>query len=83
MKANDAKQLKELERENAQLKRIVADQVLEEKALKDREGELVGPACRRRRPRCCATDSASASAEHAEWAARIARRSDASRARGR
>ncbi len=29
MKANDAKRLKELERENSQLKRIVADQVLE------------------------------------------------------
>ena len=28
MKANDAKRLKELERENQQLKRIVADQVL-------------------------------------------------------
>ena len=29
MKANDAKRLKELERENVQLKRIVSDQVLE------------------------------------------------------
>ena len=29
MKADDAKRLKELERENAQLKRIVADQALE------------------------------------------------------
>jgi putative transposase len=35
MKANDAKRLKELERENAQLKRIVADQVLEVRALKE------------------------------------------------
>jgi len=35
MKANDAKRLKELERENAQLKRIVADQVLEVQALKE------------------------------------------------
>ena len=35
MKANDAKRLKELERENAQLKRIVADQVLEKQALKE------------------------------------------------
>ena len=35
MKANDAKRLKELERENAQLKRIVADQVLENQALKE------------------------------------------------
>jgi len=35
MKANDAKRLKELERENAQLKRIVADQVLENQGLKE------------------------------------------------
>src|ERR1039458_10349146 len=47
MKANDAKRLKELERENQQLKRIVAEQVLENQALKDRPGKLVGPARRR------------------------------------
>ena len=35
MKADDAKRLKELERENARLKRIVADQVLENRALKE------------------------------------------------
>ena len=35
MKAQDAKRLKELERENQQLKRIVADQVLENQALKE------------------------------------------------
>jgi putative transposase len=35
MKANDAKRLKELERENQQLKRIVAEQVLENQALKE------------------------------------------------
>jgi transposase-like protein len=35
MKANDAKRLKELERENVRLKRIVADQVLENQALKE------------------------------------------------
>lgn len=35
MKAEDAKRLRELERENAQLKRIVADQVLEVQALKE------------------------------------------------
>ena len=34
MKADDAKRLKELERENARLKRIVADQVLENQALR-------------------------------------------------
>jgi putative transposase len=37
MKANDAKRLKELERENATLKAIVADQALEVRALKEVE----------------------------------------------
>jgi putative transposase len=35
MKANDAKRLKELERENVRLKRIVADQALNIDALKE------------------------------------------------
>jgi putative transposase len=35
MKADDAKRLKELERENRQLKAIVADQALENRALKE------------------------------------------------
>ena len=35
MQADDAKRLKELERENERLKRIVADQVLENQALKE------------------------------------------------
>ena len=35
MKADDVKRLKELEVENAKLKRIVADQVLEVQALKE------------------------------------------------
>jgi putative transposase len=35
MKADDAKRLKELERENSQLKRIVADKELEIAALKE------------------------------------------------
>jgi hypothetical protein len=35
MKAEDVKRLKELEAENARLKRIVADQVLENEALKE------------------------------------------------
>ncbi len=35
MKADDAKRLKELERENVQLKAIVADQALEVRALKE------------------------------------------------
>ena len=35
MKTDDVKRLKELEAENARLKRIVADQVLENQALKE------------------------------------------------
>jgi len=35
MKANDVKRLKELEAQNARLKRIVADQVLENQALRE------------------------------------------------
>ncbi len=35
MKADDAKRLKELERENAQLKRLVADKELENLALRE------------------------------------------------
>ena len=35
MKADDAKRLRELERENARLKAIVADQALEKRALKE------------------------------------------------
>ena len=35
MKADDAKRLKELERENQRLKAIVADQALENRALKE------------------------------------------------
>jgi transposase-like protein len=35
MKADDAKRLKELERENVRLKAIVADQALENRALKE------------------------------------------------
>jgi transposase-like protein len=35
LKAQDAKRLKELERENQKLKRIVADQLLENEALRE------------------------------------------------
>ncbi len=35
MKADDAKRLKELERENARLKRIVADQAIDIDALRE------------------------------------------------
>src|SRR4051794_7363080 len=49
MKADDAKRLKELEREIAQLKRIVADQALREQALKElAKGNFLSPARRRR-----------------------------------
>ena len=49
MKADDAKRLKELDRENRQLKAIVADQALEVRALKEiAKGKLLGPARRRR-----------------------------------
>jgi transposase-like protein len=35
MKANDARRLKELQRENARLKRLVADQALDQAILKE------------------------------------------------
>ena len=35
MKADDAKRLRELERENARLKRLAADQMLENDALRE------------------------------------------------
>ena len=48
MKADDAKRLRELERENARLKRIVADKELEIDALKEiAGGKLVSPSRRR------------------------------------
>ena len=48
MKADDAKRLRELERENARLKRIVADKELEIDALKEiAPGKLVSPSRRR------------------------------------
>jgi len=49
MKADDAKRLKDLERENARLKRIVADKELRDRrAPGDQPGKLVGPSGRRR-----------------------------------
>jgi putative transposase len=39
MEASDAKRLRELETENAKLKRIVADQVLDMSAMKDLLGK--------------------------------------------
>ena len=73
MKAEDAKRLKELERENAQLKRIVADQVLEIQALKEiARGNWWARPAGARRSRCFATVSASASAGRAGWSGSIA-----------
>ena len=43
MKANDVKRLKELERENGRLKAIVADQALENRALKEISRETGRP----------------------------------------
>ncbi|MFN8149598.1 MAG: IS3 family transposase [Solirubrobacterales bacterium] len=49
MKASDAKRLKELERENRELKGIVADQALDIRGLKEiGPGKLLSPARRRR-----------------------------------
>ncbi|MDC8972967.1 MULTISPECIES: IS3 family transposase [Mycobacterium] len=48
LKADDAKRLKKLERENAKLKRLLADAELEKIALKEiGEGKLLGPERRR------------------------------------
>jgi hypothetical protein len=43
MKADDAKRLEELERENGRLKAIVADQALENRALKEISRETGEP----------------------------------------
>jgi len=48
MKADDAKRLKELERENGRLKRIMADQLLHIEGLKEISRGLLSPARRRR-----------------------------------
>jgi putative transposase len=48
MKADDAKRLKELERENARLKRIVAQGARDRRLAGDLPGKLVGPSRRRR-----------------------------------
>jgi transposase-like protein len=48
LKAHDANRLKQLERENCTLKRLLADAELEKAALKgDRSGKLLSPECRR------------------------------------
>ena len=57
LKIDQAKRLKELERENTRLKRAVADLTLDQVILKEsREGKLLGPARRRQAvTHCCAT----------------------------
>lgn len=80
MKADDAKRLKELERENRQLRAIVADQALENRALKEfSRGNWQARPAGVRRSRCFATASASASAGYAGWSGSIARPSAMSR----
>src|SRR3954468_8434453 len=80
MKADDAKRLKQLERENARLKRIVADQVLENRALTEvAKGNWGAQPAGAERSRCCAIASTSASAGHAGSSVSLAPRSAASR----
>ena len=67
MKADDAKRLKELERENARLKRIVADKELEIEALREIAGETGEPvAATPRRGHAAASGSASRSGGRAD-----------------
>jgi putative transposase len=47
LKLDQAKRLKELERENAKLKRLVAELSLEKQILKDVRGKLLSPERRR------------------------------------
>ena len=69
MKANDAKRLKELEGENARLKKLLAEAELDKSMLKEtRRGKLLTPnRDAQRRRRCCATGSGSPNDERAGW----------------
>jgi len=68
MKADDAKRLKELEKENTRLKKIVADQALDIDMLKElSRGKLLTPDCRRRAVRSLASSSGSPSAGPVGW----------------
>jgi putative transposase len=60
-KADDAKGLKELGRENARLKQIVADQLLENQALGRSRKELLSPSRRRDAVRMIVEPSTSSS----------------------
>jgi hypothetical protein len=65
MKADDAKGLNELERENVRLKRIVADQPLNIDAL--RRSKLLSPSKRRRALAMCRHRSRCRNDERADW----------------
>ena len=52
MEISEAKRLKELERENAELKRMVAKQALDIRTLKELNEKMVSPADRRRGAKC-------------------------------
>ena len=68
MKADDVKRLKELEAENARLKRIVADQALDIQGLKElRAGKLLSPARRRRAVLRCRSGLGSPSVGRVVW----------------
>ena len=76
MKANDAKRLKELEGENARLKKLRRRPGAGHRhAQGDRGGKLLTPNRRRRAVRCCANGSGSPNAEPAGWSASTAPRS--------
>ena len=83
MKANDAKRLKELEGENARLKKLLAEAELDKSTCcgrSRRETSDPEPQAQRRR-RCCATGSGSPNDEPAEWSGSTARRSASTRHR--
>ncbi len=72
IKADDAKRLKELEIENARLKRTVADQTLEVAVEGDLKGKLVSPS-RRRRAVCMLQDRLGVSVDDGANHARLNR----------
>jgi putative transposase len=70
LQLEQAKRLKELERENARLRRLVADLSLEKQVLKDvAAGNLQAPSDAVRPCRASATSTASRSATPAAWSA--------------
>src|SRR5438270_9463693 len=71
MKADDVKRLKELEAENAKLKRIVADQLLDIEGLKELARGTFEPGASTSRGRCCAAAAGGVGAAGvpAGWAA--------------